>query len=238
MSTDSNDCPKQQWNQRHGTFECTELQYPMAFLLDTNDGAEGCSNNQNDELKAFFNEHNKKLNTDWYYQLVDHKIDYDDLMESKENDLRNILQNECGLSGIAMTRIINIIRKMPQSEIHKESNNTKVSIVSTEEHLAAQQIEKETEKISRAKANVAKIMNSLDANAQQCEKQINDIFDDIVNNANKRRQELISQLQNVKNDKHQKLLKQHNILSRREKELTEFHDETQQMMKDTKITFY
>eukprot|EP01084_Bolivina_argentea_P062004 113360_1 len=136
----------------------------------------------NDELKAFFTLNNK-LEMTWYDTLVEEGIDYSDLVDSAEDDLRDLLK-ECNLKAKAITRIINAVRKLPDSTAYKISQATQVSIVSTEESEAALQIQKESDKIIEALNRVSTTMESLEKNTKTCEKGIIDSFESIMQKAN------------------------------------------------------
>ena len=197
----------------------------------TNPGAEGA---HMDPLRSFFIAH-KRLKIEWYRTIVDNYMDFDDLMESNENDLRNMLSHDCKLSTIATTRIINAVRKIPQSLIHKEANSKKVSIVSNEEHCAAQKLKSESAKMFQYISDVTNTLKKMDENAQIHRNEINKTFNQIVDNANKRRKELLSQLNTIRDDKYRKLTMQQKILEAKKKRMIEFYAETQRMMKDTNM---
>eukprot|EP01084_Bolivina_argentea_P062003 113359_1 len=187
----------------------------------------------NDELKAFFTLNNK-LEMTWYDTLVEEGIDYSDLVDSAEDDLRDLLK-ECNLKQKAIIRIINAVRKLPHSTAYKKLKETQVSIVSTAEQEATLKIQKESCIVSDKISDVSTIMKTLEQKTKQCEKLIKDSFDNIVQKANKRKEELLQQLKTISETKYNNLLSQQNILKNRVKELDNFYNETQDMIKDTSM---
>ena len=108
----------------------------MAFLEDTCVQDEGGS-----PLRTFFMQHDK-LKMIWFDKLMQQEIDYDDLMESSESSLREMMK-DCNLKSGAILKITNAIRHTPTSQIHKDSKEVKVSVISTEESTAASNIKQE-----------------------------------------------------------------------------------------------
>eukprot|EP01083_Nonionella_stella_P222440 793749_1 len=207
----------------------------MSELLHTSGAAEGTEGN--DKLREFF-EMNDKLQILWYDKLAEQGIDYDELMESDPHDIELCLKNECKFDNRTVRRIKNAIRKIPQSSLYKESTTTKVSIVSTEEHQSSEAIRNESSRITEAIDNIGNIMKNLSANSQKCETIINDTFNNIIIIANKRKEELLSNLKHITNTKNNQLLDQQNALTEKIKILNEAYNNTQNMMKDTTIDIH
>eukprot|EP01083_Nonionella_stella_P211574 764860_1 len=114
----------------------------MANFVATSMEAEGST-----PLKTLFQQHDK-LKIVWYNKLIENDIDYDDLIQSEDQDLRGMLKEDCELKNTAVTRIINIIRDIPESRIYKNAHGVKVSIVSKEEDEAVLKIKKQSSKIN------------------------------------------------------------------------------------------
>eukprot|EP01083_Nonionella_stella_P168485 568985_1 len=74
-----------------------------------------------------------------------------------------------------------------------------------EEHEAAQKIEKESARINEAIVNTANIMEKLNENSKTASKTINNTFDQIVENANKRRDFLLARLKQITSHKSNQL---------------------------------
>eukprot|EP01083_Nonionella_stella_P302034 1039542_1 len=197
----------------------------MASVQETSVETEG-----SDHLQAFFNQ-NSKLKPQWL-DKIRQELDYDDLLESEGTDLRNILKNDCALKGLAVTKILNAVRKVPESLMYKSIHSTKVSVVSMKEHKAAQKIKKESARINEAIVDITNLMNKVNENWETTSKMIDDAFDKIINNANKRRQFLLAQSKDLAAHKNNRLSEQKTLFEQKMKELNDTYDETQAMMKD------
>ena len=199
-------------------------------MLQTSAGVEGAKGSN--ELRKFF-DFNDKLKIEWYNKLIEQDIDYDDLIESDEGGLKSLLKDDCKLKSKAVTRIVNAVRKVPDSVLYKLLHGTKVSVVSAEEHEAAKKLQIESARIAKAITNMTNIMERLTANSQNSEQIINDVFDNIINVTNERRNTLLLQLKDVTNSKYNLLSDQKNTFTEKIQILNEAYNETQQMMKDT-----
>eukprot|EP01084_Bolivina_argentea_P062460 114222_1 len=93
--------------------------------------------------------------------------------------------------------------------------------------MQLKKIQKECLRISQGIKNITNVMEKLTKNSQNSKKTINDIFDNIVINANKRRAILLTQLKNITNNKHNQLLNQQKIFKEKVKQLNETYDKTQ-----------
>eukprot|EP01083_Nonionella_stella_P303524 1051087_1 len=200
----------------------------MAGVQQTSVQAEG-----SDPLQSFFNQ-NSKLKPQWLDKIRE-ELDYDDLLESDAADLRNVLKNDCELKDLAVTKILNAVRKVPESVMYQAHHGTKVSIVSMEEHEAAQKIEKESARINEAIVNTVNIMEKLNENSKTTSKTLNDTFDQIVEKANKRRDFLLARLKQITSHKHNQLSVQKEAFNQKMKELNDAYAETQTMMKDITV---
>ena len=208
----------------------------MAAQLQTSSGgAEGGPEGSipSDDLREFFDQ-NKLLKMEWYDMLVRGEIVWEELMDSTGKDLEGIFDEYAPKLGTrARTRILNAVRKHPDSTMYKLMNNAKVSVVSSEEHEAAEEVQRESVKISEALNVLKNTMDSLDGNSQNMALEINSRFDEMVTATNKRREEILKELEKVRDSKHSKLVDQQNEFEERAKRLDAFYKDTQSMMKDT-----
>eukprot|EP01084_Bolivina_argentea_P084557 152873_1 len=201
----------------------------MANVVATSMEAEGST-----PLKTLFQQHDK-LKIVWYNKLIENDIDYDDLIQSEDQDLRGMLKEDCELKNTAVTRIINIIRDIPESRIYKNAHGVKVSIVSKEEDEAVLKIKKQSSKINDVMINITNITKTFDENIKSYENIINNKCDKMIDVINIRRSELLGDLKRISETKNNKLLNQYNILRERMKELDAFYNKTQNMFVDITI---
>eukprot|EP01084_Bolivina_argentea_P305133 527118_1 len=197
----------------------------MSLLVSTSVQSEG-----SDPLKELFDTNNR-LQIDWYNKLVEEDITYDDLITSSETDLRTLLK-DCEFKTKQIIRIINSVREISGSTIHKALNSVKVSVISTEENVAISNIKQKSERINKVIRNITNTMCQLNKNTQLCEATINDNCDAIIKAANKRRNELLSKLKKVANTKVNKLLNQQNVFTKEKSKLDEYYNKSQVMIKD------
>eukprot|EP01084_Bolivina_argentea_P162193 282289_1 len=196
---------------------------------DTNNRQEN-----SDMLRDFFNEHDK-LELEWYDKLVEQEIDYDELLESSEKDLIKLIENDCKLPSKAVRRITNAVRKLPASTIYKTMSVTSITVISTEEDNAMENIKNKTLKIDNMIINIENTMGKLNENSQNTKDIINKNFDEIISNANNRRNKLLKTLENITKLNENKLENQYNILKTKTNELNEWNIEIQEMIKDTSL---
>ena len=181
-------------------------------------------------LKTFFMQH-AKLQMAWYDKLMEHEIDYDDLMESTENLLREMLK-DCNLKTGAILKIINAIRQNPNSQIHIDSKEVKVSVISMEESMATSNMTQKIADIDEAMEAVEKMKQSLYVNSEVYKNEIDDCFDAIIQSANRRRRELLTQLNCIADAKHTELSNQRDHLSKEREKLHICLIKSQNMIKD------
>eukprot|EP01084_Bolivina_argentea_P084555 152871_1 len=167
----------------------------MANVVATSMEAEGST-----PLKTLFQQHDK-LKIVWYNKLIENDIDYDDLIQSEDQDLRGMLKEDCELKNTAVTRIINIIRDIPESRIYKNAHGVKVSIVSKEEDEAVLKIKKQSSKINDVMINITNITKTFDENIKSYENIINNKCDKMIDVINIRRSELLGDLKRISETK-------------------------------------
>eukprot|EP01084_Bolivina_argentea_P005935 11215_1 len=165
-----------------------------------------------DPLREFLLQHQnalklsntRKLN-DIYNKLNENDIDYDELLKFEDEQLLcQILVEECKISKLAVTRIITVLKNIPQSQICKQKHNVKIITISNDEQNALNNIQKASKEIENIINNITVNMSELDKNSKECEIAINYNFDNIIKTINKRRGELISNLKTIKQKKKKK----------------------------------
>merc|ERR1719206_15004 len=172
--------------------------------------------------------------------MVENGLEYEDLMENTEARLQGMLEEiyddeyikQSKANKWVVARIISAVQKDSNSLIHKEFNNAKVSVVSSEEHEMAQRVQQASARMSAAVSDTASVMESLDANSQSVEKQIDVQFAEIIARVTKRKEQLVQQLKNVTDSKRSQLKTQQAQFAECLKGLDAFYAETQSMMKD------
>eukprot|EP01084_Bolivina_argentea_P304917 526690_1 len=154
-----------------------------------------------------------------YHKLNENDIDYDELLEFENEHLYNTLVNDCKLKNVEASRIVKVLKTIPQSTIYKQQSNIKVVFVSDKEQDAMNNIQKAVKTIEEIINNITVNMNELDTNSKQCENEINSNFDNIIKTINKRRDQLLSNLTTIKQKKKDKLLSEQNKLNSHKKAL-------------------
>merc|ERR1712228_117248 len=119
--------------------------------------------------------------------------DMDDLLHSSEITLQAILK-ECELKKGAILKIIIALKSLSKSQIYKDSNEVKVSVISEEESEASFNIKQENVRINEAVQNITDMIDSLNANSKTCQHIINLYFDAIIKSTNERRKQLLTSL--------------------------------------------
>ena len=207
----------------------------MTSFLQTTQGGEGAT--ENGEMHRFFDQ-NSKLKLEWAEKLKEHGLDLDDLMDSEKDDLRETLNDvfaDYQHKATAIIKIINAVKRHPDSEMYKQANATKVSVVSTEEYESSGKLQAESAKMTEAAQRAGDVMEALSANSQHAEKLIRDTFDGIAESAQKRRDVLLLRLQEIADSKLQKLKAQKTGFEERVKRLDDAYEKTVRMMKDTEV---
>eukprot|EP01084_Bolivina_argentea_P221435 375056_1 len=197
----------------------------------TDTSTEECEGN--DKLKEFLVTHVNKLKKveNIYQKLHENEIDYNELMEYNEQDLRDTL-NEIEMKKINSGRIINLLRVTHESRIYKEKNNTtiKVIVLSEEEQNALLSVEKHESKISEVTAVITNKIKTLDVNLKEYHQIINDNFAEIIQKANERKKQLLTDLNQRVNDNKSILLNQIDVFSRFQNELKQFHKQSEKLI--------
>eukprot|EP01084_Bolivina_argentea_P063293 115611_1 len=190
------------------------------------------SNNAKDQLHELFLKHNR-LDIKWYNKLLNAGLDYNDLMDSTENDLRSLLINVCQLSEIQAVRIINTVRKISTSVIYKQFTKTKISIISPEEQQTAKNIQLEIDKINDNISNVQQELEQLYIDLKINKQFIHNKFKDIMNIIEKRKNEQLAQLQINYDQRYHELHNLTNLMVRKKIYCAGRYDEIQNWMRDT-----
>eukprot|EP01084_Bolivina_argentea_P041079 75797_1 len=196
-----------------------------------NDGTSNC-----DELYNFLFEHERKLKTSLhaiYNVLKENEIGYDDLMEYSSIDLRETLY-ELELQKLHIGKLINLLRRIPHSQIYKESNN--IIVLSEKEQTALNDINKANKNVDEAIIEIQNNMKLLQQNCLNAQQIINSTFKYIVQTAEQTQTTLLKQLQQMV--EHKNLTFTHNIqhLMQYQQKLTECIDASDKMIYDMTIS--
>eukprot|EP00484_Ammonia_sp_Unknown_P024018 CAMPEP_0197040530 /NCGR_PEP_ID=MMETSP1384-20130603/17215_1 /TAXON_ID=29189 /ORGANISM="Ammonia sp." /LENGTH=359 /DNA_ID=CAMNT_0042471305 /DNA_START=20 /DNA_END=1099 /DNA_ORIENTATION=- len=209
----------------------------MAQLMMPTCTAEGTD----DLLQEFFAENESKLKQKWYKILVKAEITYDDLMESKMDILRLMLDSAFAAkygqqkSKIYTGKMITVIRRLPESQIYADDKQTKVSVISSEENDVMTKILAEHTRMKEMFATIPKAKQSLEENSQSEQDRINQLFDKVIYAVNERRSELLEEVSLDCQRKVSKLQRQGQKIKARKSELSAFYQETQSMLKDASM---
>eukprot|EP01084_Bolivina_argentea_P285396 489400_1 len=194
-----------------------------------------------DELKQFLLSNKNKLKNavDPIYQLLtDEDIDYEELMEYAEVDLRSILTENANikLKSTQIGRLINVLRNTAESTIHKQSKKEKIVIVlSDQENNALNNIKHKIEQITKHKETVTDTINILNNNKINCKKQIDQQITYMIQMLQKRQKELVIQLDTIVKDKTTKLTKQLINLQNDESKMNECYNKCKAMVENTTL---
>eukprot|EP01084_Bolivina_argentea_P292361 502600_1 len=145
-----------------------------------------------DSLREFLMQHQTSLKltnatklNNIYNKLNENDIDYDELLEFETDHLYNTLVNDCKLKNIEASRIIKVLKRIPESIIYKQQNNIKIISISDNEQNAINNIQKSVKKIEEIINNIKINQNELNINSKQCEHAINNNFNIIIKTINK-----------------------------------------------------
>eukprot|EP01084_Bolivina_argentea_P030645 56746_1 len=187
------------------------------------------------KLKEFLESHQTQLRNSYkpiYNTLDKLSMNKDDLHEFGSDDLRKILIN-VNLEHIHITRLISLLRKIPGTQISKESV---IIVLTQDEEKALKKINNIQTQMKTKIGTINNTINALSTNFNTTQTQINSTFDNIIKILKSKQNEMLNELIRVKNEKH-------NILSNQMDELTTFqsivnndYDTTQNIIHNTSIS--
>ncbi len=154
-----------------------------------------------------------KINQCNKIKLSENDIDYEELLKfESEQLLCQILVEECQISKLAGSRIITVLKTIPESEICKQKHNVKIVTISNDEQDALDNIQNASKKVQN-------IINRITVNMSH--------FDNIIKILNKRRGQLLSNLKRITQKKENKLLSEQNTLNSHKKASNDFYKKCQ-----------
>eukprot|EP01084_Bolivina_argentea_P184748 318631_1 len=199
----------------------------MSAQVETSVQAEGA-----DDLKQFLNQHESSLKNSInaiYDVLKKAGLDKDDLLQFETIDLRKTLEDE-GLKNLHIGRLINALKKIPESEIFKKSSTSKVVVLSSEEESALNNIKIKSKQFKQNAQIITNTLNELNTCYKNEQNMINTEFNKMLDAMNKRKNELLQKLTNMKNNKNDVLMKQLNSVKEYDAKLVQCYEESQKMI--------
>ena len=193
----------------------------------------GIAKSEVPEIKSFLLEYQTNLGVSLdpiYDTLNTISLDKWELLQLSATDLRSLLDSQ-SLDNRHIDRLINTLHHIEDSKIYKDQINT----LSPKEQIALEEIFNTSNKLQQHIENITISTNELQTNYQSAETKINEKFDALITGINQRRNDLLKQLNDLKQSKSTKLNKQKKELQSYNAKLLYFYNKAQNMTHDTTL---
>eukprot|EP01084_Bolivina_argentea_P040157 74208_1 len=176
--------------------------------LATSAQAEG-----SDKLKDFLQHKAKGIKNidDIHTKFTESSIDYDELLRMSEDVLTEIMKSDLAINALTRFRIIDALKKLPESQIYKDINQpkqqTKAILLSSKQNDFVVSIHSKQEISVENIKKVEQTLSNLDKTSTIIKSKINKQYILLIKMLEKRKYELNNNIDNIINNKKQILNK-------------------------------